>query len=77
MRAFAVPLIAGVVLAFYGLTGCAKTAANSPDVSSAIRQSLNQVGRKDVSVDQDRAKGAVTLSVVNEVQVKDQKATSN
>jgi osmotically-inducible protein OsmY len=34
----------------------------SPDVSSAIRQSLSGAGYTDVSVTQDRDKGVVTLS---------------
>ena len=41
------------------LAGCAST--KSPDVTSAIRKSLNQVGLKDVSVSQDRTNGVVTL----------------
>ena len=43
------------------LTGCAKTATLSPDVSDSIRKSLDQAGLKDVSVSQDRDKGVVTL----------------
>ena len=39
--------------------GC--STPKSPDVSSAIRDSLNQAGFKDVSVSQDRDKGVVTL----------------
>jgi hypothetical protein len=34
----------------------------SPDVSDAIRKSLDQAGLKDVSVAQDREKGVVTLA---------------
>jgi len=42
-------------------TGCTRTSTKSPDVSSAVRQSLDQAGLKDVSVDQDRDRGVVTL----------------
>ncbi len=49
------------VLAFGGLWGCSKTETKSPDVSSQIRNSLDQAGLKDVSVSQDRDKGVVTL----------------
>jgi hyperosmotically inducible protein len=40
--------------------GCASQ-QKSPDVSNSIRQSLDQANLKDVSVDQDRDKGVVTL----------------
>jgi hyperosmotically inducible periplasmic protein len=53
--------IFGLLLAFYALTGCSRPATQSPDVSKAVRQSLDQAGFKDVSVDQDRDKGVVTL----------------
>jgi osmotically-inducible protein OsmY len=62
MKTFVVSSIVSAALVFCGLSGCATTATKSPEVSSAIRQSLDQVGFKDVSVDQDRAKGVVTLS---------------
>ncbi len=42
------------------LSGCSSR-AKSPDVASAIRQSLNQAGLNDVSVSQDRDKGVITL----------------
>lgn len=48
-------------LAGLGLAGCSHAPARSPDVSDAIRQSLDQSGLKDVSVSQDRDKGVVTL----------------
>jgi hyperosmotically inducible periplasmic protein len=49
------------LLAVGTLAGCSGTAA-SPDVSDHIfRKSLNQAGFKDVSVNQDRDKGIVTL----------------
>jgi hyperosmotically inducible protein len=43
------------------VAGCASTDVKSPDVSSSIRTSLDQAGLKDVSVNQDRDKGVVTL----------------
>jgi osmotically-inducible protein OsmY len=42
------------------LLGCS-SATKSPDVSDSIRKSLDQAGLKDVSVNQDRDKGVVTL----------------
>jgi len=59
-----VPLssIIGLILGVYSLTGCTEPATKSADVKSAVRQSLDQAGLKDVSVDQDRDKGVVTLS---------------
>jgi hyperosmotically inducible periplasmic protein len=43
------------------MVGCSTTAAKSADVSDNIRKSLDQAGFKDVSVNQDRDKGVVTL----------------
>jgi osmotically-inducible protein OsmY len=45
------------------LAGCANNNgdAKSPDVESAVRQSLDRASLKDVSVKQDRDKGIVTL----------------
>jgi osmotically-inducible protein OsmY len=40
---------------------CLGTARQAPDVSDSIRKSLDQAGLKDVSVNQDRDKGVVTL----------------
>jgi hypothetical protein len=45
-------LVAGI------MAGYSTTAAKSPDVSDNIRKSLDQAGRKDVSVDEDRDKGS-------------------
>jgi osmotically-inducible protein OsmY len=42
------------------LAGCSQ-ATRSPDVSSGIRTALDQAGLKNVSVQQDRDKGVVTL----------------
>ena len=50
-----------VMLALFSATGCTNQANKSPDVKGAVRQSLDQVGLKDVSVDQDRTKGVITL----------------
>jgi len=44
------------------LVGCGSSPTKSPDVTSQIRQSLDQSGLKDVSVSQDRDKGVVTLT---------------
>jgi hyperosmotically inducible protein len=50
------------VLMVGSLVGCSNTPPKSPDVTDAIRKSLDQSGYKDVSVSQDRDKGVVTLS---------------
>jgi hyperosmotically inducible protein len=49
------------VLLIGGFLGCNDT-PKSPDVTDAIRHSLDQSGYKDVSVSQDRDKGVVTLT---------------
>lgn len=49
------------VLVVFTVAGCSRPSTKSPDVSSAVRQSLEQAGLNDVSVDQDRDKGVVTL----------------
>jgi len=56
--AFRSSTVAG--LAFLLLAGCS-TPSKAPDVTGAVRDSLNQAGLKDVSVSQDRDKGVVTL----------------
>ena len=43
------------------LVGCSTTHPKSTDVTASVRTSLDQAGLKDVSVDQDRDKGVVTL----------------
>jgi hyperosmotically inducible periplasmic protein len=48
-------------LAIGGLVGCANT-PKAPDVAASIRQSIDQAGIKNVTVDQDRTKGVVTLN---------------
>ena len=50
-----------VGMSLYGLAGCSRTSTKSPDVSGAVRQSLDQSGLKDVSVSDDRDNGVVTL----------------
>jgi len=47
-------LVAGI------LSGCSSNKA--PDVTDNIRKSLDQAGYKDISVSEDREKGAVTLT---------------
>jgi osmotically-inducible protein OsmY len=54
-----VTLLAALVLGT--LSGCSTAPRKSPDVAEAIRRSLDQAGLKDVSVNQDRDKGVVTL----------------
>jgi osmotically-inducible protein OsmY len=53
------PLVAALILGT--LAGCSSTSTQAADVSSSIRTSLDQAGLKDVSIDQDRDKGVVTL----------------
>ena len=53
-----VPLLALLIVGT--LAGCSGT-QKSPDVSDTIRKSLDQAGLKDVSENQDRDKGVVTL----------------
>ena len=51
----------GLVLLVFAMAGCSRPSTKSPDVTSAVRQSLDQGGFKDVSVNDDRDKGVVTL----------------
>ena len=53
-------LLLGIFALVLIQAGCSET-AKSPDVSAAVRKSLDQAGYKDVSVSQDRDKGVVTL----------------
>jgi hyperosmotically inducible periplasmic protein len=48
--------VAGMIL----LTGCSST-TKAPDVTAAIRDSLDRAELKDVAVSQDRDKGVVTI----------------
>ncbi|HTP70061.1 MAG TPA: BON domain-containing protein [Dongiaceae bacterium] len=54
-------LLSGTLLSVLALSGCSNEVQKSPDVTSDIRKSLDQAGLKDVSVNQDRDKGVVTL----------------
>ena len=55
-------LVAAVVLAtLVPVYACRNFGTKSPDVSDAVRKSLDQQGLKDVTVTQDRDKGIVTL----------------
>jgi len=54
-----VPFLAS--LAIGTMVGCWHASAKSPDVSGAIRKSLDRAGLKDVTVSEDRDKGIVTL----------------
>jgi len=49
------------VAAVATLAGCSTTSTKAADVSASVRSSLDQAGLKDVSIDQDRDKGVVTL----------------
>ena len=49
------------LLALGALAGCSAPSTTSADVSGSIRKSLDQAGLKDVSANQDRGKGVVTL----------------
>ena len=49
-----------VLIAALALAGCAGS-SKSADVSVSVRRSLDDAGLKDVSVNQDRTKGIVTL----------------
>jgi hyperosmotically inducible protein len=60
MNRFAVPTVAAL-LALVGLTGCNSAETKSADISQAVRKSLDDAGLKDVTVNQDREKGIVTL----------------
>jgi len=50
-----------VLLAIGIMVACTAAPTKSPDVSDSIRKSLDQAGLKNVSVNQDRDKGVVTL----------------
>jgi len=60
MRKLTLSILAAL-LVLCCLSACNRAADKAPDVSKAVRQSLDQAGLKDVSVDQDRDKGVVTL----------------
>jgi len=58
-RTSLLPVLAVMIL---GVAGCSSTPKQAPDVSDAVRHSLDEAGLKDVSVAQDRDKGVITLS---------------
>ncbi len=51
---------APILLASALVVGCSSN--QSPDVTGPVREELNAIGLRDVSVSQDRAAGVVTLS---------------
>jgi hyperosmotically inducible protein len=53
--------LGGMSISLGVLLWACSTSAKAPDVSGALRDSLNQAGLKDVSVSQDRDKAVVTL----------------
>src|ERR1700690_1478822 len=61
MKTFRLSVSIVIIFAAGILAGCSGTSAKSPDVSDAIRKSLDQSNLKDVTVSQDRDKGVVTL----------------
>jgi hyperosmotically inducible protein len=61
MNTFRCSLILLTFTAVGVLTGCASVPAKSADISDGLRHSLDNAGLKNVSVDQDRDKGVVTL----------------
>lgn len=60
MKASRNSLIVAAVMAAFWLQGCSNS-AKFPDVTAGLRNGLKQAGLRDVSVDQDRDKGVVTL----------------
>jgi hypothetical protein len=62
MRTFQVCITSLALLVVGILVGRSQAPTQSPDVSDAIRKSLDQAGFKDVSLAQDREKGVVTLA---------------
>jgi hyperosmotically inducible protein len=68
MKKLSLSIVVLTLAAVATLAGCSKTSARSPDVSDSIRRALDNAGLKDVTVNQDRDKGIVTLggNVTNE-----------
>ncbi|MBZ5677838.1 MAG: BON domain-containing protein [Acidobacteriia bacterium] len=60
MNTASLRLAAAGLLGIAFLAGCSSS-PKAPDVTGTLRQSLTEAGLKDVSVDQDREKGVVTL----------------
>ena len=61
MKKFEASLSFLTILIVAILYGCTGASSKSPDVSENVRRSLDQAGLKDVTVNQDRDKGVVTL----------------
>ena len=61
MKALKLCLLSLAVAVAGTMIGCSTMSTKSADVSASIRTSLDQAGFKDVTVDQDRDKGVVTL----------------
>lgn len=61
MKTLKLTVFALAVVIAGSLAGCSTATTKSADVSASIRTSLDQAGYKDVSVNQDRDKGVVTL----------------
>jgi hyperosmotically inducible periplasmic protein len=61
MKTFHALLGTAAMVGFLGIQGCSTTTTKSPDVSGSIQDALKQAGFKDVSVNDDRDKGVVTL----------------
>jgi hypothetical protein len=60
------------------LSACSNTPTKSPDVADNIRKSLDQANLKDVNSQSKRAEvEKMATKVVNELQAKNQKATSS
>jgi osmotically-inducible protein OsmY len=57
-------LIAALTALFLlvGIIGCSQQKANAPSYKDSVKQSLDNAGFKDVSVDEDRDKGVVKLT---------------
>ncbi len=55
-------LAIGTLVSIAMFSGCSRGAAKAPNVVGGIRQSLDQFGYKDVSINQDRIRGVVTLT---------------
>ena len=62
MKSFQSYLVVLSSLAVGALSGCSTTATKSADIADSLRASLSQAGFKEVTVNQDRDKGVVTLT---------------
>jgi hyperosmotically inducible protein len=61
MKTYAILSSIFMILTIGTLAGCSGASSKSPDVSDAIRKTLDQASLNDVTVSQDRDKGVVTL----------------